>query len=145
MVVPNRELVNTQFPFDISSTLNSQAHLDALNIENGIYIGSFRERFQMNLKNNSRYLSIISTTSSKPYHKCMEIQNHNQSWCNQVEDKYNAYSLSTNVGETNISNGSVTSNNSKDKQHKFNEVPALNNMLPPPVANIVNNQYISNL
>ena len=43
----------------------------------------------MNLKNNSRYLSIISTISSKPYHKCMEIQNHNQSWCNQVKDKYN--------------------------------------------------------
>jgi len=99
----------------------------------------------MNLKNNSRDSSIISTMSFKPYHKCMVIQNHNQLWCDQVEDKYNTHSLSTNIGETNISNGSVTGNNSKDKQHKFSEVPALNNMLPPPVANIVNNQHVPNL
>ena len=99
----------------------------------------------MNLKNNSRDLSIISATSSKPYHKCMDIQNHNQLWCNQVEDEYNAHSSSNNVGETNIFNGSVTSNNPKDKQCKFNEVPALNNIFPSLVANILNNQHVPNL
>ena len=96
MVVPNRKLVNTQFSFDISSTSNPQAHLDTLNMENDINMDPPRERSQINSKNNSRNLSIVSTISFKSYYKCMEIQNHNQLWCNQVEDKYNAHSPDTN-------------------------------------------------
>ena len=140
IVVSNRKLVNTQFSFDISSTSNPQAHLDTLNMENDINMDPPRGRSQI----NSRDLSIISTTSSKSYHKCMEIQNHNQLWCNQVEDEYNAHSSDTNVEEINISNGSVTGNNPKGKQHEFNKALALNNMLPPPITNMVNNQYIPN-
>jgi len=144
MIVPNRELANTQFPFDISLTSNPQVYLDTLNMEDNIDMGPPRGRSQVNSKNNSRDLSIISITSSKSYHKHMEIQNYNQSWCNQVEDEYNAHSSGTNVEETNISNGLITSNHSKGKQCKFNEVLALNNILPPPVTNIANNQYVPN-
>jgi len=74
----------------------------------------------------------------------MEIQNHNQLWYNQVEDEYNAHSSVTNVGEINISNGSVTGNNPKSKQYEFNKALVLNNTLPPPIANMVNNQHIPN-
>ena len=52
--------------------------------------------------------------------------------------------LDTNVEEINISNSSVTGNNPKGKQCEFNKALALNNMLPPSIANMVNNQYIPN-
>ena len=113
-------------------------------MEDDIDMGPPRGRTPMTSKNNSRDSSIISTTSSTPYHEHMEIQNHNLSWCDQVEDEYNSHSSVTNVGETNISNGLVSGNNSKGKQHEYNEIPALNSMLTPPVASMVNNQHIPN-
>ena len=116
MVAPNRGLVNTQFSFDISSTSNSQAHLNTLNMENDIEMGPPRGRSHINLSNSSRDSSIISTTSFKLYYKHIEIQNNNPSWFNQIEDEYNACSLDTNIGKSNISSSSVSGNNLKNKQ-----------------------------
>ena len=98
-------------------------------IENSVVMSSLRGRLPMSTNNNSRNSSIISKASSKLYYECMEIQSINPMWADQVEDEYNSCFLYTNVGETNISNGSVTGNNPKGKQCNINEALALNNML----------------
>jgi len=74
-----------------------------------------RKRTPVGLKNNSRDLSIISAALSRLYHEHIEIQNLNSSWFDQVEDEHNPLFSETNVGESNISNGPVTSNNPKGK------------------------------
>ena len=102
---------------------------------------SIRRRTPVGLKNNSRDLSIISVISSKFYFEQMEDQNHNTSWFNQVEDKCNHLSLNTNVEKSNISNGSTSGNNSKDKQHASNKALALNNTCSPHVESIDNFQH----
>ena len=98
-------------------------------MENSVVMSSLRGRLPMSTNNNSRDSSIISKASSKPYYECMEIQSINSLWANQVEYEYNSCSLYTNVGETNISNSSVTGNNPKGKKCNINEALALNNML----------------
>ena len=92
----------------------------------------------MSLKNNSRDSSIISTTLSKLYYECMEIQNHNILWFDQIKEKHISFSLNINVRKSNISNSLITNNNSKGKQHKLNEALVPNNMLPSPGASIEN-------
>ena len=75
----------------------------------------------------------------------MEIQNHNALWFDQVEDKCTSLPLNTNVGESNIFNGSITGNNLKDKQYELNEALALNNMLSSSGESIENNQHAANM
>ena len=107
-------------------------------MENDIDMGPPRGRSHINLSNSSRDSSIISTTSFKLYYKHIEIQNNNPSWFNQIEDEYNACSLDTNIGKSNISSSSVSGNNLKNKQWKINETLALNNTLPSSVESMVN-------
>ena len=62
-------------------------------------------------------------------------------WFGQVEDECFPQSLGTNVGKSNIFNGSVTGSNPKSKQYEDNMALALNNMRPPPIENMANSQY----
>ena len=84
-------------------------------MEENIIMASIKGRTPECSKNTSRELSIISTTSSKLYHKCMEIQNLDSLWFGQVKDECFPQSLGTNVGESNISDSLVTGSNPKSK------------------------------
>ena len=140
MVAPIRELANIQLSISILNPILSN-HQPVLNIDKNNNMTSIRRRTPVGLKNNSRDLSIISVISSKFYFEQMEDQNHNTSWFNQVEDKCNHLSLNTNVEKSNISNGSTSGNNSKDKQHASNKALALNNTCSPHVESIDNFQH----
>ena len=144
MVASVRDLANIQLS-TMTFISGHSIHCPVLNMEEDIDMSTTRGRTLMGSKNNSRDSSIISKTSSIPYHECMEIQNLNTSWFNQVEDELLTSSLNTNVKESNISNIPITGNNSKGKQCKFNEASALNNMLPPHGTSMAINQYVSNL
>jgi len=72
MVVPIRDLANIQ----LSTTISSSKHLNyyfTLNMEKDINMAYTRGKTLVGSKNNSRDSSIISVTSSKLYHKYIEI------------------------------------------------------------------------
>jgi len=82
MVAPNRELANTQFPFDISSTSNPQAHLNkAMDID----IDTPRGRSANPSTNNSRESSTHSSVSSIAYADRVQALNNSPSWADQVK------------------------------------------------------------
>ena len=99
MVAPVRDLANIQLSTTTFSPKHSN-HLPNLNMEEDIVMAPTRGRTPVDSKNSSRDSSIISTTSSKPYYECMEIQNHNALWFDQVEDECNPSFSGTNVGVT---------------------------------------------
>ena len=142
MVASVRDLTDIQLSTTIFSSKHL-THLSILNIKKDIIMHTIRWRIPVSLKNNFRDSS-ISTTLSKPYYECMEIQNHNILWFDQIKDKHISLSLNTNIGKSNIFNSLITDNNLKGKQHKLNETLVLNNILPSHRASIEDNQYIAN-
>jgi len=114
-------------------------------MEEDIVMVSIRGRTPGSSKNSLREALVSSTILSKPYHKCMKIQNLNPLWFDQVEYKYFPQSLSTNTEESNISNGSDTGNNLKSKQCKDNVVPALNDIRSPHIEHMVSSQNTLNM
>ena len=82
MVAPNRELANTQFPFDISSTSNPQAHLNkAMDMD----IDTPRGWSANSSTNNSRESSTHSSVSSIAYADRVQALNNSPSWADLVK------------------------------------------------------------
>jgi len=82
MVAPNRELANTQFPFDISSTSNPQAHLNkAMDMD----MDTPRGWSANSSTNNSRESSMHSSVSSIAYADRVQALNNSPSWADQVK------------------------------------------------------------
>jgi len=114
-------------------------------MEENIIMAPIRGRSPDCSKNLLRKVSVSSITSSKLYHKHMEIQNLDPLWFGQVEDECFPQSSSTNTEKCNISNSSGTGSNLKGKQHKDNMALALNNMRLPHIDYMANSQNTSDI
>ena len=87
MIVPNRELVNILFPFNISILSISIAYNNK-NIDMNIKI--LRSWSVNSSTNSSRESSTCLSVSSIPYVERIEAQNNDLSWTKQV-DEYNNF------------------------------------------------------
>ena len=88
-------------------------------MEEDIIMASIRKKTPDSSKNSSREASVSSTTSSKPYHEYIKIQNLDLLWFGQVEHKCFPQSSSANTEKSNISNGSGTGITSRASNMKI--------------------------
>ena len=72
MVVPIRKVVNIQFSHSSANTL----WLSMTHLPSNVNIDDIRERSPLSSKTNSRNSLISLSTSSKPYHEYMELNNY---------------------------------------------------------------------
>ena len=84
MVVPNREIVNTNYFLTTSAMSNS---VEAKCISENINIDKPRGRSTLISRNMSRVVSVHSDLLSIPYIEQIENQSNNSSWFNQTEQK----------------------------------------------------------
>jgi len=131
IVVPNRELVNTLFSFDIS-ILSIPIAYNNKNID--IDIDTLRGRLVNVSTNGSRESLTYSNVPFISYMKRMEAQNNNSSWTNQV-DKYN--------GLQGFSLSYTTSKIEDNNTNKATELVNMPNSHEESINNTNKNTYIS--
>jgi len=138
IVVPNKELANTLFSFDISISNISLFIPMAQNPSNmnmNINTDVTRGRSASSNINNSRESSTHLDTSSVPYHKRMKIQSDNTLWSEQVEiEKRDSFSLSYTISKKGNSDSvkKTADNNTTGRvQSVNNKVTAPNNISSP--------------
>ena len=135
LVVPIRELANQSSFTTTKALLSNKLVQSSPSMDTDINMAASRGRSLSHLGTRFRESSILSTTSSIPYHERMEIQSSNPSWSEQVEEEEASSSSTDNLEQrTNQSTQEPNNGNTAGKQHVISEAPALNNMPSQPVG-----------
>ena len=83
MVVPERVLANTTFPFDINTQFNPQE--TCRNMATDMEVNTPRGRSNISSTNSSRATSVHSDVSSTAYAEQVQALANNLTWADQVE------------------------------------------------------------
>jgi len=101
MVVPNREIVNTNI-FSSSSAMSNPLKSNV--VSEDIQMNAPRDRFTVSSMNSSRKSYMLFKLSSIVYATHIEAQSDNSNWANQTEDKLFNLSYQTFLGGDGVPN-----------------------------------------
>ena len=139
MVVPKRDLVNTQFSFNIYTFSNLMIQ-NNLNMD--MDIDTSKGRSTTSNANSSKVSSIHSNLSSIFYVERMEAQSNNLSWAEQVElNKMEEITLSyatPKIGKNKFANEAIDPTPKAEEEHSNNKATILNNTLNPQGEGVAN-------
>jgi len=125
MVAPVREVANKHFLFSSAITSNSTMAQIPSNTDMDVDIDMIRGRSALPSRANLRSSSISLSTSSIPYHQCMELNNDLPDTVSRepIDNSQLSYTGEVEVG--NLVRLASDKDSASDSQCVYNETPAL--------------------